>query len=94
MGTSYAYSQIFGAVRNKSSEVSAFGGFFYPTFFANHPFCGKQHLRPCIAFLQHARESDQRTCKVGIFIFLDVEVLDFEGVVSDEVSSFFDIAAH
>ena len=24
----------------------------------------------------------------------DVEVLDFEGVVSDEVSSFFDIAAH
>ena len=93
MGTSYVCSQDFGAIRSESSEHPPLADFFYPTFYANHPFYSKYYLRPCKAFRNRPGHRIRGFVKRG-FIFLDVEVLDFEGVVADEVSSFFDIAAH
>ena len=46
-----------------------------------------------IAVFKYTLPSDLRFWK-GDYVFLDVEILDFKCVVPDEVSAFFDVAAH
>jgi hypothetical protein len=67
-------------------EASAFGGFFL-----SYLFCKSSIL--CKAFGKGPGTGERGLVKRD-FIFLNVEVLDFEGVVADEVSAFFDIASH